>query len=304
MRKVAVITDSNSGITPAEAAELGVSVVPMPFFIDGELYLEGVDLSHNTFYSFLNNGADVSTSQPSMADILDCWKDALCTHEEVVYLPMTSALSSSCQTAMMLAEDFGGAVQVVDNKRISCTLKQSVIEAVALARQGRSAREIREILEREALNASIYITVDTLKYLKKGGRVSPAAASIGTALNIKPVLQIQGERLEPYSKVRGMKAAKTAMLNAIAEDIDTRFAGSPCIIRGAYTCSEEEAALWHAEISDRFPGYDVQLDPLTLSVACHIGPGAVAIAVNPHLPETGDVACGGRVGFTEIRSAN
>ena len=289
MRKVAVITDSNSGITSAEAGCLGVAVVPMPFFIDGELYLEGVDLTHDKFYSFLNNGADVSTSQPSMSDILDSWNKALETCDEVVYLPMTSALSSSYQTALMLAEDFGSKVQVVDNKRISCTLKQSVLEAVHLANQGYTACEIREILEREALNASIYITVDTLKYLKKGGRITPAAASIGTVLNIKPVLQIQGGRLDAYSKVRGMKAAKNAMLDAAETDIKVRFAGRPCTIRGAYSCSAEEAAQWHDEICARFPGYDVRLDPLTLSIACHIGPGAVAITITPHLPETGEV---------------
>lgn len=289
MRKVAVITDSNSGITSAEAGCLGVAVVPMPFFIDGELYLEGVDLTHDKFYSFLNNGADVSTSQPSMSDILDSWNKALETCDEVVYLPMTSALSSSYQTALMLAEDFGDKVQVVDNKRISCTLKQSVLEAVHLANQGYNACEIREILEREALNASIYITVDTLKYLKKGGRITPTAASIGTVLNIKPVLQIQGGRLDAYSKVRGMKAAKNAMLDAAETDIKVRFADRPCTIRGAYSCSAEEAAQWHDEICARFPGYDVRLDPLTLSIACHIGPGAVAITVTPHLPETGEV---------------
>lgn len=289
MRKVAVITDSNSGITSAEAGCLGVAVVPMPFFIDGELYLEGVDLTHDKFYSFLNNGADVSTSQPSMSDILDSWNQALETCEEVVYLPMTSALSSSYQTAHMLAEDFGGKVQVVDNKRISCTLKQSILEAVHLANQGYNACQIREILEREALNASIYITVDTLKYLKKGGRITPTAASIGTVLNIKPVLQIQGGRLDAHSKVRGMKAAKKAMLDAAETDINVRFAGRPCTIRGAYSCSAEEAAQWHDEICARFPGYDVRLDPLTLSIACHIGPGAVAITVTPHLPETGEV---------------
>ncbi|MBR4875063.1 MAG: DegV family protein [Clostridia bacterium] len=289
MRNVAVITDSNSGISPAEAAALGIDIIPMPFFIDGELYLEGVDLTHDAFYSHLNNGADVSTSQPSMADILDHWNAALKTYSEVVYLPMTSALSSSYQTACMLAEDFGGKVEVVDNKRISCTLKQSVLEAAELAHRGYSARAIREILEREALNASIYISVDTLKYLKKGGRVTPAAASIGAVLNIKPVLQIQGGQLDAFAKVRGMKAARQTMLDAAETDMQTRFAGTPCTIRAAHTCAEEEAALWKAEIEERFPGHTVLLDPLTLSIACHIGPGALGITITPRLAETGTI---------------
>ncbi len=291
MRKVAVITDSNSGINRAEAGCLGIEVIPMPFFIDGALYHEGINLSHAEFYDFLKNGAEVSTSQPSMYDVTETWNRALRDFEEVVYLPMTSGLSSGCQTARMMAEDFGGRVEVVDNKRISWTLKQSVIDAVYLADQGLSAREIREILEREALNASIYITVDTLKYLKKGGRVTPAAASIGAVLNIKPVLQIQGERLDAYTKVRGMKAAKAAMLDAMENDLRDRFAGRPCYIRGAYTCSEEEAVRWKAEIQARFPGRQVLLDPLALSIACHVGPGAVAIGCAAQLPETGDLDC-------------
>lgn len=287
MRKVAVITDSNSGITRSEAACLGIDVIPMPFFIDGVLYHEGINLSHDEFYTFLKNGAEVSTSQPSMVDVTDTWQRALRSYEEVLYIPMSSGLSSGCHTAIMLAEDFGGAVQVVDNQRISYTLKQAVIEAVHLADRGYSAAEIKEILEREARNASIYITVDTLKYLKKGGRVTPAAASIGAVLNIKPVLQIQGERLDAFTKVRGMKAARSAMLEAMENDLRDRFAGRTCYIRGAYTCSAEEAALWKAEIQSHFPGRQVLLDPLPLSIACHIGPGAIAIACTVQLPETG-----------------
>lgn len=293
MRKVAVITDSNSGITRTEAACLGIDVIPMPFFIDGALYHEGINLSHEEFYTFLKNGADVSTSQPSMADVTDTWQRALRSYEEVLYIPMTSGLSSGCHTAIMLAEDFGGAVQVVDNKRISWTLKQSVIEAVQLAERGFSALEIKTILEREALNASIYITVDTLKYLKKGGRITPAAASIGAVLNIKPVLQIHGERLDAYAKVRGMKTARSTMLEAVENDLRDRFAARPCYIRGAYTCSHEEAALWKAEIQNRFPGRQVLLDPLALSIACHVGPGAIAVGCMAQLPETGPLDCAG-----------
>lgn len=291
MRKVAVITDSNSGITRAEADVLGIEVIPMPFFIDGALYHEGVNLSHAEFYTFLKNGAEVSTSQPSMYDVTETWSRALRSYEEVVYIPMTSGLSSGCQTAKMLAEDFGGTVFVADNKRISWTLKQSVIEAAVMAERGCTGREICEVLEREALNASIYITVDNLKYLKKGGRITPAAASIGTVLNIKPVLQIGGERIDAFTKVRGMKAAKAAMLEAIENDLRERFAGRPCYIRGAYTCSEEEAALWQAEITARFPGTQVLLDPLALSIACHTGPGAIGIGCIAALPETGKLDC-------------
>ena len=291
MRKVAVITDSNSGITRAEAGQLGIDVIPMPFFIDGALYHEGINLTHEEFYDFLNKGAEVSTSQPSMYDVTETWNRALRSYEEVIYIPMTSALSSGCQTAIMLAEDYNGAVQVVDNKRSSWTQKQSVIEAVWLAGQGASALEIKQILEREAMNASIYITVDTLKHLKKGGRVTPAAASIGTVLNIKPVLQIQGGSIDAHTKVRGLKAAKKAMLDALERDLTERFVGRQSYIRGAYTCSEEEAALWQTEIQTRFPGRQVLLDPLAMSIACHVGPGAVAIGCTRQLDETGYLDC-------------
>ena len=249
MRKVAVITDSNSGISPAEAAALHIDIVPMPFFIDGEFYLEGVDLTHDAFYSHLNNGAEVSTSQPSMADILDHWNAALETYSEVIYLPMTSALSSSYRTACMLADDFGGKVEVVDNKRISCTLKQSVLEAAELAHRGHSAREIREILEREALNASIYISVDTLKYLKKGGRITPTAASIGAVLNIKPVLQIQGGQLDAYAKVRGMKAARQALKSKDPTAMNTAADRLEQILRDS-GCTYDPNATYDADPSD------------------------------------------------------
>lgn len=291
MSNVAVITDSTSGITRQQAAILGVEVIPMPFFIDGELYYEGVNLSHEDFYACLQRGADVRTSQPALFDIAETWNRALRSYDEVVYIPLTSGLSAACHTAVQLASEYDGRVEVVDNKRISWTLKQAVIEAVTLAREGASAREIRRILERDALEASIYITVDTLKYLKKGGRITPAAASIGAVLNIKPVLQIQGERLDAFAKVRGMKAAKATMLDAVQNDVEHRFLGHRAYIRGAYTCSDAEAAVWQKEIQARFPGRQVLLDPLALNIACHVGPGAVAIGCIRQLDETGYLDC-------------
>lgn len=291
MRSIAVITDSTSGITRQQAAVLGVEVIPMPFFIDGALHYEGVDLSHEDFYACLRRGADVKTSQPALFDIAETWNRALRSHDEVVYIPITSGLSAACHTAVQLAAEYDGRVQVVDNKRISWTLKQAVIEAVVLARDGASAQEIRRILERDALDASIYIAVDTLKYLKKGGRITPAAASIGAALNIKPVLQIQGQRLDAFAKVRGLKAAKAVMLDAVQNDAEQRFLGCRTYIRGAYTCSDADAALWQKEIQARFPGRQVLLDPLALNIACHVGPGAVAIGCIRTCDETGYLDC-------------
>lgn len=287
MQKTAVLTDSNSGITQAEAKRLGISVLPMPFFINEEMFLEDISLTQAEFYKHLERDAEIKTSMPSPAAVTELWDRALQKYEELVYIPMSSGLSSSCEMAAMLAADYGDRVRVVDNRRISWTLKQAVLEAMALAQQGRTAREIQEILEKNALESSIYIAVDTLKYLKKGGRVTPAAASIGTVLNIKPVLQIQGGKLDAFAKVRGMKLAKERMLDAVAADLSGRFAGRRCYIRGAYTCTEVEAAQWKAEIQARFPGHDLYLDRLSLSVSCHIGPGAMAIVCMPALEETG-----------------
>lgn len=287
MEKVAIITDSNSGITQSEAQKLGISVLPMPFFINDELYLEDINLTQEEFYNFLKEDADIKTSQPSVGSVIELWEDALKSYEEIVYLPMSSGLSGSCETAALMAKDFNGKVHVVDNKRISWSLKQSVLEAIELAKRGYSAKEIKEILEREALEASIYIAVDTLKYLKKGGRVTPAAASIGAVLDIKPVLQIQGGKLDAFAKVRGKKQAKRKMLDALEKDMTERFAGEKMYIRGAYTCSDAEGAEWKKEIENRFPGYDVYLDRLSLSVSCHIGPGSVAVLCTKQLGETG-----------------
>ena len=215
MSKVAIVTDSNSGITQAEGKELGISVIPMPFFIDGELYLEDINLTQEQFYDMLKKDVPISTSQPNPGDVLDLWNKLLKDYDEIVHIPMSSGLSTSCATALMLAQDFDDKVQVVDNQRISVTQRQSVLDAMTMAEQGMSAVEIRKVLVKEKMEATIYITVDTLKYLKKGGRITPAAAAIGTVLNLKPVLQIQGDKLDAYSKVRGKKQAMKVMMKAV-----------------------------------------------------------------------------------------
>lgn len=281
MGKIAIVTDSNSGITQDQAKKMGVHVIPMPFYINETLYLEGVTLTQEEFYERLKNDEPISTSQPSPAEVCGLWDMILKENDEIVHIPMSSGLSNSCETAMGLARDYDGKVQVVDNQRISVTQYQSVADALALREAGKSAAEIKEVLEAEKLESSIYITLETLKYLKKGGRITPAAAAIGTVLNLKPVLQIQGEKLDAYAKVRGKKQAKRAMLKAAQEDMQERFAeykkaGLMCI-EGAYTGNPEEAEEFKKEIEAAFPGHEVRMAPLSLSIACHIGYGALAI---------------------------
>ena len=282
MGKIAIVTDSNSGITQEQAKKMGVHVIPMPFYINETLYLEGVTLTQEEFYERLKNDEPISTSQPSPAEVCGLWDMLLKENDEIVHIPMSSGLSNSCETAMGLARDYDGKVQVIDNQRISVTQYQSVADALALREAGKSAAEIKEVLEAEKLESSIYITLETLKYLKKGGRITPAAAAIGTVLNLKPVLQIQGEKLDAYAKVRGKKQAKRAMLKAAQEDMQERFAeykkeGLMCI-EGAYTGNPEEAEEFKKEIEAAFPGHEVRMAPLSLSVACHIGHGALAVA--------------------------
>ena len=279
MAKVAIVTDSNSGITQKQGKELGIYVLPMPFFIDGKMFLEDITLTQEQFYEKLGADSDISTSQPSPEDVMELWETLLKEYDEIVCIPMSSGLSTTCFTAISIAKEYKGRVQVVDNQRISVTQAQSVYDAMKLRDQGMSAAQIREILEREKLQASIYITVDTLKYLKKGGRITPAAAAIGTVLNLKPVLQIQGEKLDAFAKARGWKSAKKIMLNAIEKDLNTRFAAvkDEMVLGMAYTCGKEEAQEWKKEIEERFPGYDIVEGPLSLSVACHIGPGSMAV---------------------------
>lgn len=290
MSRVAIVTDSNSGISQEEAKKLGVYVVPMPFFVNGRVYFEDIDLSQEQFYKLLAEDADVSTSQPSPADIMDLWDDLLRSHQEIVHIPMSSGLSASCATAQGLAQDYNGKVQVVDNKRVSVTMMQSVLDALALAKSGKSAAQIREILERESLEASIYLMVDTLKYLKKGGRITPAAAMIGSVLKLKPVLQIQGDKLDAYAKVRGVKAAKKTMLDAIKKDLEGRFASymekGEMKLQVAYTTLAGEAEAWMEEVKAAFPDLEItRMDPLALSIVCHTGPGVLAVTathlINP-----------------------
>ena len=282
MGKIAIVTDSNSGITQEEGRRLGISVLPMPFYINDVMYLEGITLTQEEFYEKLKNDEAISTSQPSPAEVCGLWDNLLKEYDEVVHIPMSSGLSASCETAMALARDYDGRVQVVDNQRISVTQRQSVLDALALRETGRTAAEIREKLEEEKMESSIYITLETLKYLKKGGRITPAAAAIGTVLNLKPVLQIQGEKLDAYAKVRGKKQAKKVMLKAMREDWEGRFAkyveaGEMCL-QMAYTGNKEEAEEFKEEVQAVFPGADIHMDPLSLSVACHIGHGALAVA--------------------------
>ncbi len=283
MAKVKIVTDSNSGITQAEAEKLGISVIPMPFLIDGEEFFEDITLTQEQFYEHLQGDASVSTSQPAIGNITDLWDELLKDGSEIVHIPMSSGLSESCHTAERLAKDYGGRVQVVDNQRISVTQKQSVYDAIALAEQGRTAAEIKDYLIRTKFDSSIYISLDTLKYLKKGGRLTPAAALIGTILKIKPVLQIQGEKLDAFQKVHTLRKAKDVMLAAMKHDFETRF--KELADRGemqlsvAHTANDAEAAAFAEEIKAVFPGVPVAfIDPLSLSVSCHIGPGALAIA--------------------------
>lgn len=285
MGNVAIVTDSNSGISQAEGKELGIYVIPMPFLVNGKLYFEDVDMNKEQFYHFLESDADLSTSQPSPGDVMDLWDKLLKEYDEIVHIPMSSGLSASCSTAMGLAQDYDGKVQVVDNQRISVTMQQSVMDAKHLVAAGKSAAQIKEILEKEALESSIYLMVDTLKYLKKGGRITPAAALLGSALNLKPLLQIQGDKLDAYKKVRGVKAAKKNMLEAMKKDVEGRF--SDYVTKGqlklhvAYTTDEETAKQWMEEVQNAFPDIPItRMDTLSFSVTCHTGPGVLAIAAS------------------------
>ena len=284
--KVAIITDSNSGITQEEGKQLGIRIVPMPFMINGEEYLEDITLTQQEFYAKLGEGSDISTSQPSPESIMALWDEVLEEYDEIVHIPMSSGLSGSCQTAMMLAEDYDGKVEVVNNQRISVTQRRSVQDALDMAAAGMDAEAICKKLEETGLDSTIYITVDTLKYLKKGGRITPAAAALGTLLRLKPVLTIQGEKLDAFAKARTMKQARSMMITAITRDLETRFGdvtGEKTYIDVAHTDNDEMAQELAAELRELFPETEVHVDPLSLSVACHIGPGALAIAASKKL---------------------
>lgn len=281
MVKVAIVTDSNSGITQTQAKELGLYVIPMPFMIDEKEYFEDINLTQREFYEKLETGADVITSQPSLEQVMNLWAELLEDYDEIVHIPMSSGLSGSCQSAMMLAEDYNGRVQVVNNQRISVTQRQSVLDAMVLAQKGKCAKDIKKILEEDKFNSSIYIMLDTLYYLKKGGRITPAAAAVGTLLKLKPVLQIQGEKLDAFSKARTTTQGKNTMITAIRNDMEARFDGADkdnIWLQIAYTKDREAAEKYKAELEEEFPGFDIHMDPLSLSVACHIGPGALAVA--------------------------
>lgn len=285
------MTDSNSGITQKEAAGLGISVLPMPFMINDTTYFEDINLTQDRFYEFLENDAVVSTSQPSPDSLIHMFHKLLAEYDEVVHIPMSSGLSGSCQTACMLAQEpeFDGKVFVVNNQRISVTQTQSVLDAVELAKKGYDGAQIKKILEEDKFNSSIYIMLDTLFYLKKGGRITPAAAALGTLLKLKPVLQIQGEKLDAFAKARTKSAGKSMMLQAIKNDIENRFGGfdesakERVTLHIAYTKDAEEAELWKQEVMEAFPGFRLRMAPLSLSVACHIGPGALALACTRNL---------------------
>lgn len=291
MKKIAIMTDSNSGITQKEAAGLGISVLPMPFMINDTTYFEDINLTQDRFYEFLENDAVVSTSQPSPDSLIHIFHKLLAEYDEVVHIPMSSGLSGSCQTACMLAQEpeFAGKVFVVNNQRISVTQTQSVLDAMELAKKGYDGAQIKKILEKDKFNSSIYIMLDTLFYLKKGGRITPAAAALGTLLKLKPVLQIQGEKLDAFAKARTKSAGKSMMLQAIKNDIENRFGGfdesakERVTLHIAYTKDAEEAELWKQEVMEAFPGFRLKMAPLSLSVACHIGPGALALACTRNL---------------------
>lgn len=282
MKKVAIVTDSNAGITPEMAKEMGMFVIPQPFMIEGKTYFENVDLTYEEFYKTLENEVDVRTSQPVPTDMMQVWDEVLEEYDELVHIPLSSGLSGACQSAMMFADEYDKRVQVVNNQRISVTQKQSVRDALMLVKKGHSAAEIKQILEDDKFNSTIYIMLDTLKYLKKGGRITPAAAAIGTVLKLKPVLQIQGEKLDAYAKARTINQAKKIMIDAIRNDVNTRFGGeSPdnITIHIAHTNNREMAMEFKAEIEAAFPGVVVNdVDELSLVVSCHIGPGSLAVA--------------------------
>lgn len=286
MSNTAIMTDSNCGIMPDEGRDLGIYVLPMPLIIDGQTYYEGVDITLDEFFKRQISGADITTSQPSPGDVEAMWTDLLRTYDEIVFIPMSGGLSSTCQTALILSEEepFRGRVFVVDNRRISVTQAQSVLDAKLLAEEGKTASQIKEVLEAEALDASIYIAVDTLEYLKKGGRITAAAAAIGTVLKLKPVLTIQGDKLDSYAKARGLKSAFRTMLNAVKNDISSRFShlreDGVLKVGIANTLMEpEKLELFINEMKENFPDMELFYLPLTMSIGTHTGPGALGIGV-------------------------
>ena len=280
-KKIAIVTDSNSGITQTQAKEMGLYVLPMPFMINNEIFYEDITLTQKEFYVRLADGADVITRQPSPNSVMKLWDNLLEDYDEIVHIPMSSGLSGSCQSAVMLAQDYDDKVQVVNNQRISVTQRQSALDALVLIERGMDAKQIKKFLEEDKFNSSIYIMLDTLYYLKKGGRITPAAAALGTILKLKPVLQIQGDKLDAFAKARTVSQGKSIMINAVRADMEKRFGGADkdnIWLEVAYSYDLEAATQLREEVIAQFPGFDVHIDPLSLSVACHIGPGALAVA--------------------------
>lgn len=280
-KKIAIVTDSNSGITQSQAKEWGLHVLPMPFMINNEIFYEDITLTQQEFYVRLADGADVITSQPTPDSVMKLWDGLLEEYDEIVHIPMSSGLSGSCESAMILAQDYDDKVQVVNNQRISVTQRQSALDALELVKRGMDAKQIKDFLEEDKFNSSIYIMLDTLYYLKKGGRITPAAAALGTILKLKPVLQIQGEKLDAFAKARTVSQGKSIMINAIRSDMEKRFGGATADniwLEIAYSYDLKAATQLKEEVQEQFPGFDVHIDPLSLSVACHIGPGALAVA--------------------------
>lgn len=283
-KNIGIVTDSNSGITQKQGEELGIHVLPMPFTVNGTPYFEDINLSQEQFYARLAEGADIATSQPSPEAVMDLWNRLLERYDELVHIPMSSGLSGSCETAILLSGEYDGRVQVVNNQRISVTQRQSVLDAMHLASQGFSAKQIKDTLEAKKMETGIYIMVDTLKYLRKGGRIIPAAAALGTVLRLKPVLQIHGARLDAFAKARTVQQAKTLMINALKNDIEQCFGRKdvdPSLyhLEVAHTQNEAAAMELRSQLMEALPGsQEVYVDRLSLSVSCHIGPGALAVA--------------------------
>lgn len=294
MKSIGIITDSHSGITQEEAKQLGIWVLPMPFYIDGECYLEGINLTREEFFEKLEGGSVIATSQPSPADVCDVWDWALKEFEKVLYLPLSSGLSGSCETAMALARDeqYEGKILVVDHGQISTPLHQMVLDTLELIEKGFSAEQIKEILESGKDRMMIYIGVETLEYLKRGGRVTPAAAAIGSVLNIKPVLKLETGKLDSFKKCRGFSKVKKTMIEAMKQEMDTKFADAladgQLRLLAASSADKEETENWVKEIEDAFPGMKVFCDPLSLGVSCHTGAGALGIgcSVAPEYKKT------------------
>lgn len=285
MERIAVMTDTNSGMTPEEARQAGVALLAMPFSVDGRNCLEHLDLSHEEFYALQTQGAAITSSQPAPADLLAMWDELLDSNDFIIYIPMTSGLSGSYATAAGLAQDYDGRVLVVDNRRISVSLKQTVLEAVRLREAGRCAREIADHLTEKALESRIYITVEDLSFLKKTGRITPAVAAVGTVLNIKPVMKILDGKLDIHRKVRGMKQAQQTMLDAVRADLEGDFSGKKVIIAAAYSGDRQVGEAWANVVREEFAGLPFMSDPLPLSIGCHVGPGALGAAIFTDIDE-------------------